>query len=87
MSARPALDVLAGIGAGALRVDGMGMATGTVFSLGGVWLYFVVEQSASARAILVAPVNGAAVQTDQPMASARAIGLSMGSRQTKSRQK
>lgn len=146
-----ALDVLAGIGAGALRVDGMGMATGTVFSLGGrigevgsiafiaasaiacataivrsraaaiapsllvlvgavlflrahiffpvgvigqlclalggVWLYFVVEQSASARAILVAPVNGAAVQTDQPMTSARARGSSMGSRQTKSRQK
>ena len=30
-----ALDVLAGIGAGGLKVDGMGMATGTVFGLGG----------------------------------------------------
>jgi hypothetical protein len=29
-----ALDVLAGIGAGGLKVDGMGMATGTVFGLG-----------------------------------------------------
>jgi len=30
-----ALDVLAGIGAGGLKLDGMGMATGTVFGLGG----------------------------------------------------
>jgi hypothetical protein len=29
-----ALDVLAGIGAGGLKLDGMGMATGTVFGLG-----------------------------------------------------
>ncbi|QNE47694.1 hypothetical protein F1C58_12815 [Glaciihabitans sp. INWT7] len=60
-----ALDVLAGIGAGGLKLDGMGMATGTVFGLGShigeVGSVSFIAASAIAAATAMARVRLAAL--------------------------
>jgi len=60
-----ALDVLAGIGAGGLRLDGMGMATGTVFGLGGrlgeVGSFAFIAATAIASATAIVRFRAAAV--------------------------